>query len=57
MKSFAELVREPNFGIGLAVAFLLAGWNLAYGSWLIGFLFLVLIMGSIGINVWKTRKK
>ncbi|MFC2174699.1 hypothetical protein ACFLQ2_02405 [archaeon] len=56
MKSFTELVRDPNFTIALAAAFILAGWNLAYGSWWIGVVFLVLIMGSIALNVWKTRK-
>ena len=57
MKSFAELVRDPNFAIALAAAFLLAGWNLAYGSFWVGLLFMVLIMGSIALNVYKTRKK
>ena len=57
MKTFKELVREPGFAISLAIAFLLAGYNIAYGSWWMGFIFLVLIMGSIALNVWKTRKK
>ena len=56
MKTFNELVREPGFAIALAVAFLLAGYNIAYGSWWIGVIFLILIMGSIALNVWKTRK-
>ncbi|MCK4328096.1 MAG: hypothetical protein KAW41_06565 [Candidatus Diapherotrites archaeon] len=56
MKSVSQLAHEPGFALALAAAFILAGWNLAYGSWWIGAIFLVLIMGSIGLNVWKTRK-
>jgi len=56
-KSFVELVREPNFAIALAIAFLLAGWDLAYGSKILGGIMMVLIMGSILANVWKTRGK
>jgi len=56
MKSFSQLVREPGFALGLAAAFLIAGWNLAYGAWWIGVLFMVLLMGTIALNVWKTRK-
>ena len=57
MKTFRELVGEPGFAISLAIAFLLAGYNLAYGSWWIGFIFFILIMGSIALNIWKTRKQ
>jgi membrane protein implicated in regulation of membrane protease activity len=57
MKSFKELLREPQFAIALAAAFIIAGWDLAYGSWWIGAIFLVLLMLSIGLNVWKTRKR
>ena len=56
MKSFGELVREPNFAISLAIAFLLAGWDLAYGSKILGGVFMLLIMGSILANVWATRR-
>ncbi len=57
MKTFKELVREPQFAIALAVAFLLAGYNIAYGSWWVGFIFLLLIMGSIALNIWASKKK
>ena len=56
MKSFKQLLREPNFAIALAAAFIIAGWDLAYGSWWIGAGFVVLLMGTIALNVWKTRK-
>ena len=61
MKTFFELLREPGFGLALAVAFILAGWNLAYGSWVMGMILMALIMGPIGLNLWftvyKKRKK
>lgn len=53
MKSISELVKDPGFAVSLAFAFMIAGWNLAYGSWIIGVIFLVLIMGSIFLNAWK----
>lgn len=56
MKSFKQLLREPNFAIALAAAFIIAGWDLAYGSWWIGAIFVVLLMTAIALNVWKTRK-
>ncbi|MCD6414344.1 MAG: hypothetical protein J7L23_01805 [Candidatus Diapherotrites archaeon] len=57
MKSFWTLVREPKFGLFLAMAFLISGYDLAYGSKLIGAIFLALIFGSIAINLWMTRGK
>ena len=57
MKSFWELVREPNFGFYLAVAFLIAGYDLAYGTKIVGALFLALIFGSVAVNLWLTRGK
>ena len=56
-KTFKQLIKEPNFAIALAVAFLLAGWNLQYGSWWVGVSFLALIMGAIAFNVYHTRNK
>ncbi len=56
-KSFKQLLKDPNFAIALAIAFLLAGWNIQYGSWWVGAIFVILIMGAIILNVWKTRKE
>ncbi|MBN3037662.1 MAG: hypothetical protein JW834_04430 [Candidatus Diapherotrites archaeon] len=55
MKSFKELVREPRFAIMLAFAFLLAGWDLAYGSGVLGAVMVILLMAAIAANVWKTK--
>jgi protein-S-isoprenylcysteine O-methyltransferase Ste14 len=56
VKSFWQLLNDPMFSLGLAVSLVLVGWNLAYGSWVLGAIFTVLIFGAIAANVWKTRK-
>ena len=57
MKSFWELTQDWNFAMALTIAFLIAGMDLAYGTKILGALMLVIIMGSIAINIWKTRGK
>ncbi|MCD4739767.1 hypothetical protein K8R43_01095 [archaeon] len=57
MKSFFEMINDWNFALALIAAFLIAGYDLAYGTKIIGTIFLFLIMGAIALNIWKTRKK
>lgn len=57
MKSFGELVHDWNFAMMLAIAFLIAGMDLAYGTKIIGAVFVILLMSLIALNIWKTRKK
>lgn len=57
MKSFFEMMHEWNFVLALALAFILAGWNIMYGVKWLGVFLVVLIMGLIALNIWKTRGK
>jgi hypothetical protein len=57
MKSFWELVQDWNFAMALTMAFLIAGFDLAYGTKILGASFLLIIMGAIALNLWKTGRK
>ena len=57
MKSVFELAKDWKFAMMLAFAFLLAGWNLAYGSKVIGYIFFILLVVPIALNIYFTKIK
>lgn len=56
MKSFFEMVHDWQFAMMLTVAFMISGFDLAYGTKIIGAVFLIILMSLIALNIWKTRK-
>ena len=55
MKSFWQMLHEPGFTLMMAFALLMIGWDLAYGTKVLGFAFMLILAVVIAVNVWRTR--
>jgi len=55
VKSFWQLLHEPGFALMMAFALLMIGWDLAYGTKVLGFALALILAVVIAVNVWRTR--
>ncbi len=54
-KSFWQLLKDPKFSLAFAFALIIIGWDLAYGSKVLGYIFSFLLAVVIALNLWKNR--